>query len=296
MTVYQIWFIGIWKSTGHVIKVIVRLFLLIALFCLLGLPSAQAASPVRLAITAASGSGLEQEVVDYISNQFSGDPDVVVSTVNPDWYVLCNIDDNQNRFTGQIHSNGTVTVKTADGQIIGTFAAQKYNQDFSSDLGKPNNWQGAPLNKQLVQSATREVVTDLGTRATAKIKEAVQIELQARDSISQAESLADAERYSESIDILKKIGPDTVHYKDVQKLIVKLQMEKHALELVNNAEVKGKKGQYSEGIVLLKEVDPQTRYHKIALQLIARYKHNLELARLRTKNSARYKNTIGEKK
>jgi len=288
---------GIGKSTGQAIKMIVRLFLFVALFCwLLLAPSANAASPVRLAITAASGSGLEQEVVDYISSQFNGDPDVVISTVNPDWYVLCNINDNQDRFTGQIHSNGTVIVKTLDGQIIGTFSSQKYNQDFSLQLGASNNRQGAPLNKCLVESATRDVITNLGTSATTKIKEAVQVELQARDNISQAESLADTDQYNEAIDILKKIGPDTVHYKDVRKLIIKFQMEKHALELVNSAESKAKRGQYTEAIILLKEVDPQSKRHKTALQFIARYKHLLELARLRAQNSTKHKNTMGEKK
>jgi hypothetical protein len=198
-----------------------------------------AASPVRLAITANSGSGIEQDIVDYISNQFSNDPNVVISTVNPDWYVLCNMSGNENRFTGEIHSNGTVTVKTADGQIISTVSGQKYNQDYSSQLGKPGNWQGAPLNKQLVESASREVVNSLGERATAKIKDAVQVEIQARDQIAQAESLSKNNKYDEAITVLKKLGPDTVHFKAVQKQIVQLQAKKHALELAHSA--KGRK-------------------------------------------------------
>ena len=163
--------------------------------------------PVRLAITAVSGNGIEQDIADYISAQFSQDPNVVISTINPDWYVLCKINDNENRFTGQIRYNGTVTVKTADGQVIANLSAQSYNQDFSPQLGSAYNWQGAPLNKQLVQSAARDVVNDLGQKAAAKIKEAVPAEMQSREYTAQAEALANNDRYEEAIDALKRIRP-----------------------------------------------------------------------------------------
>lgn len=253
---------------------------------LLFVPAYATQEPVRLSITASSGSGTEQEIVDYISSQFSQDPNVVISTVNPDWYVLCKISDTEDRFTGQIRDNGTVTVKTPDGQTIATISNQSYKQDFSLQLGEKGNRQGVPLNKQLVQSASQEVVNSLGERATAKIKEAVQIELETREFIAQAELLADGDKYDDAVNVLKNIGPDSVHFQAMQKRISQYQMEKRVLELVNDARSKAKKGRYSEAITLLRDVNPQSKCHELAVKLISEYKRQLALARARVKHTS----------
>jgi hypothetical protein len=243
-----------------------RLFLAAAFMVpLLLLQQALAASPVRLAITAATNSGIEQEVGDQISRRFNDDPDVELSTVNPDWFVLCTIKDLQDRVGGQIRYNGTVTVKTHDGQIISTISMQQYNQDFSLE-------QGAPLNKQLVMSAANDVINGMAQRASSKIKEAVQVEIATRDTMATAEALADQDKYDEAIAELKKLSLDTVHYRESLKRIDQFVMEKHALESIQAAEVKSTSKHYSEAITLLKEVSPESKRHKTAVQLTQRYK------------------------
>jgi hypothetical protein len=210
------------------------------------------------------GSGIEQEIVDHISRQFDGDPSVVLSTVNPDWYVLCNIHEINDQMSGQIRYNGTVTIKTGDGQVVSTVAVQKYNQDFSLQPG-------APLNKKLVDGAAREVISGISDRAVEQIKQAVAVELQTREQIIQAEALANEDKYAEAVDTLGKIGPDTVHFKQVQKRIATFVMENKALTLVTGAQAKAKSGRYGEAISMLREVDPQSKRHKLAVQLIGRY-------------------------
>src|SRR5580693_3166201 len=92
--------------------------------------AALAAPPVRIAVVCGGGSGIEQEIVDRISNNLSSINDVVLSTVNPDWYVVCNINENIDQASGAVRYNGSVIVKTAGGHVISTKAVQKYNQDF----------------------------------------------------------------------------------------------------------------------------------------------------------------------
>ena len=231
---------------------------------LFGLP-ALAAPPVRLAVMPAGGSGIEQEIVDRISSQFEGDPSVVLSTVNPDWYVLCNIHESNDQVSGQIRYNGTVTIKTGDGQVVSTVAVQKYNQDFSLQPG-------APLNKKLVDSAARDVINAISERAVNQLKDAIQTELQSRDQIIKAEALASNDKYDEAIAILSNIGPETVHYKAVQKRLAQFQIEKQALELIQSAESKAKAGRYAEAIASLKGVDAKSKRYKMAMQLIGRYR------------------------
>ena len=234
----------------------------------------QARSAVRLSIRAASGSGIEQDIVDYISARFSDDSNVVISTVNPDWTVECQILDNQDRMGGQIRYNGTVTVKTLDGQVVGTVSVQKYNQDYSVEPG-------APLNKVLVNSAAKEVIGVVGERAAEKIHEAVEIEIQAREQIAKANLLADKDNYDEAIADLKEIGRDSVHFQAVQNSIAQFEMEKHALELIHSAEVKAKSGRYVQALEVLKEVDPKSKKYKYSRQLATKYRSLLEAARVR---------------
>lgn len=232
----------------------------------LALPAfADAPPPVRLSIVPSGGSGIEQDIVDNISSQFSDDPTVAISTVNPDWYVLCNIHESNDQVSGQIRYNGTVTIKTRDGQVVSTVAVQKYNQDFSLQPG-------APLNKKLVDSAAREVINAISERAVGKIRDAVNIEESAREQIIRAETLASDDKYAEAIDVLAALGPDTVHFDAAKKRIAQFQMEKRALELVSAAQTKAKAGSYREAIALLKDVDLQSKRHKEAIQLGQRYK------------------------
>lgn len=268
-------------------RLFASLFSFAFVFLMLASPGSFAAEAVRLAITAQTGSGIEQEIVDYISAHFKDSSSVVVSTVNPDWCVQCKIIDNQDRMTGQIRYNGTVTVKTADGQVVSTVSVQKYNQDFSSQVG-------TPLNKQLVDSAAREVISVVGQRATEKIEEAVEIELKTRDQIGQAESLANNDKYEDAISTLKEIGRDSVHFQTVQKTIVQYEVEKRALQLVHDAEVKAKQGQYTQAITTLKDVDPCSKRYKLSKQLTVKYRNLLAAAQARVRAKKLAKNNDNE--
>ncbi len=54
--------------------------------------AAQAAvPPVRMSVTPGGQSGIEQEVCDRLSMGLGNAQDVVISTVNPDWFVVCTI-------------------------------------------------------------------------------------------------------------------------------------------------------------------------------------------------------------
>jgi len=89
--------------------------------------------------------------------------------------------------SGQIRYNSTATVTTADGLVLATVSVQKYNQDFSDQIG-------TPLNKQLVDSAAREVISVVEQRAAEKIQEAVEIELKTREQTKLAESFANDDK------------------------------------------------------------------------------------------------------
>ncbi len=258
--------------------------LLISLICLSAFLSqaAIAAAPVRLSIMASSGSGIEQDIVDYIAAHFNDDSNVVISTVNPDWQVSCQIVDKQDRQSGQIRYNGTVTIKTLDGQVVGTVSVQKYNQDYSLE-------QGAPLNKQLVDSAAKEVIKVVGERAAEKINEAVEVEIQTRDQIAKANFLGDKDEYDQAIVVLKEIGRDSVHFQAVQKSIAQFEMEKRALELTRNAEAKAKIGQYSQAISLLKDVDIHSKRYKLSKQLTAKYRNLFAAIQRKTRVLAKNK-------
>jgi hypothetical protein len=177
---------------------------------------------------------------------------------------------------GQIRYNGTVTVKTPDGQVVSTISVQKYNQDYSVE-------QGAPLNKKLVDSAAREVIDAASQRATDKIQEAVEIEIKTRDQISTAEKLSKDDKYDDAIAILKGVGRDSVHFQAVQKTIAIYEMEKRALELVRTAEVKVKQGLYNSAIALLKDVDTHSKRYKLSKQLAVKYRNLLAAAQARAR-------------
>ena len=95
-----------------------RIALLLAGLCLcaiLAIP-AYAAPPVRVAVVPGGGSGMEQDVVDQISQQLGGMDGLELSTTNPDWYVVCNIKENIDQMSGQIRYNGNILIKTVSGK------------------------------------------------------------------------------------------------------------------------------------------------------------------------------------
>lgn len=170
--------------------------------------------PVRISITAGGGSGIEQDAADQISNQLSGQPNIVVSTVNPDWFVVCRVDQDLSRQDGSIRYNGTVTVKTPAGRVIKTFSVQKYNQDFSLH-------RGTPLNKALVDGAARDVISGMVERAVGPIEDAAQVEMQTRALLIQASKFASQGKYSDAIAQLTQVTQDSPHFDQARALISK---------------------------------------------------------------------------
>lgn len=238
--------------------------------------SALAAPPVRIAVVAGSGSGIEQEIADRISNQLSSMGDVALSTVNPDWYVVCNINESLDQGSGSIRYNGSVIVKTASGQVLHTAAVQKYNQDFSVSGG-------AQLNKKLVDNAARDVINSASSRVIGPIQQAVMVEMETRDRIIKAQTLGDGDQYEEAISLLRPITPDTPHFKDVRDLIDEMEMEQDALERMKASQAKASSGRYSEAIGIAKDVSKKSKRYRQAQGKIASWRAALAAsARKRT--------------
>lgn len=195
-------------------------FLLMLVFS----PAAQAAPPVRIAVVPGGGSGQEQEVVDRISDRLQEmQAQVALGTVNPDWYVVCNIKENLDQVSGQIHYNGTVIIKTNTdpATILGTVAVQKYNQDFSLQPG-------APLNKKLVDGAVRQVIAGLADRAMRPLQQAIEVEMETRDRMIKATELAQNDKYQDALDLLRPISPETPHFKQVRQMVAKYEQAQAA--------------------------------------------------------------------
>lgn len=230
--------------------------------------SATAAPPVRIAVVPGGGSGIEQDIVDHIANELQNNPDIALSTTNPDWYVVCNIHERLDQVSGSIRYNGTVTVKTTDGHIISTVAVQKYNQDFSLSPG-------APLNKYLVDSAAKEVISSISQRAIGPIQHAVQVEMETRERLVKAMALADDDKYEEAIALLSPISPETSHFKRVRELVDEFRMEEDTLEAMKNAQIKARQGRYSEAISMLKQVPKKSKRYKLAQEHTAIYRSRL---------------------
>jgi hypothetical protein len=227
----------------------------------LALPSL-AAPPVRIAVVPGGGSGIEQDVVDQISGQLQNTEDVVLSTVNPDWYVVCNVQEKMDQMSGQIRYNGTVTIKTTDGHVIGTYAVQKYNQDFSMSPG-------TPLNKALVDKAARDVIGQLANRAIGPLQQAVQIEMETRERVGKANELADQGKFDDALQLIEPITPDTPHFAQVQKLHEQLLADKQAVGFMQAGTEKEKAGRFAEALPIFRQVSPKSRLSKLAKQKVA---------------------------
>jgi hypothetical protein len=230
------------------------------------LPAAFAAKvpPVRMAIVPGGGSGMEQEVVDRISDQLQNNADIKVSTVNPDWMAVVNIVDKTDNIALSIRVNGTLTIKTRDGHVIDTVSVQTNKQDFSTSIGTPQ-----PLNKALVDSAAREVIDKLAERAINPITEAVAVEMKTREEIIQAQNLGDEDKYADALDILKAVGPETPHFKAVREMMAEFQMEQDALDLMREAKASVRAGKVRQAIAQLKAVNPKSKRYAPARQMIA---------------------------
>lgn len=250
---------------------LVKVFPLVALIVMVlaaAAPAIANAPPVRIAVVTGGGSGVEQSIVDKINDRLEQNPNVALSTVNPDWYVVCNIKEFMDQMSGQIRYNGTVLVKTVGGQIISSIAVQKYNQDFSLTPG-------TPLNKALVDRAAKEVIYAAAQRAVTPIERAVDVEMDTRNKIVKAQIMADSEQYDGAINALRMVTPDSPHFKNVRGLMDEFMAEKRAMEALKNAKANAAKGRYSSAINLLKPISPKSRYSAQAKKLLSTYRARL---------------------
>ncbi|MBX3153744.1 hypothetical protein KF728_26565 [Candidatus Obscuribacterales bacterium] len=233
-----------------------------AVFCCL--QAIAAAPPVRIAVVTGGGSGIEQEIVDKITNEIQNDPNVAVSTVNPDWYVVCNIKEMMDQMSGQIRYNGNVIIKTTKGKILDTVAVQKYNQDFSLTPG-------TPLNKALVDRAAREATQAAANRTIPAIQRAVQVEMETREQIIKAQIMAEQEEYDGAINALRLVTPDSPHFENARDLMAEFSMEKDALENLKKGQSLGAAHKYGPAIAALNAVPAKSKYKGKAKALAASY-------------------------
>ncbi len=264
---------------------------LLLLFNLAALPSEAAAPPVRIAVVTGGGSGIEQDIVDRITNRLSANPNVSISTVNPDWYVVCNIKEFMDQMSGQIRYNGNVLVKTGGGQVLSSIAVQQYKQDFSLSPG-------APLNKALVDRAAREATAGAADRVIPQLEQAIQIEMDTREKIIQAQISADGEQYDAAINQLRFVSPDSPHFQNARDLMNEFEMEKESLENLKKAESIAKQGKYSSAIAILKNIPKQSKYKAKANGLAASYSAALKRAsapKIVKKSSSSSKVASGDK-
>lgn len=246
--------------------------LLLAGLTLLGLTvqAAIAAPPIRVAVVPGSGSGMEQEVVDRITADLQSNPNVSLSTVNPDWFVQCNIIDRTDTAGGSVRVNGTVVIKTLNGHVLNTVSMQTNKQDFSLQPG-------TPVNKRLFDNAAREVVQGVVDRARQPLAAAIDLEITTRDQLMKAQSLADQDQYDEAMQTLAGVSQDSPHFQDARKLIGIYALEKEAVENMGQAKALAQKGKYSqaieainrynENIAALKKAERNKRYPSLATLL-----------------------------
>lgn len=221
--------------------------------------------PVRIAVIPGGGSGMEQDVVDRITNELQSNPNVKVSTVNPDWYVECSIFDRTDTGGGSVRVNGTVTIKTLDKHVLNTVSVQTNKQDFSLTPGMP-------VNKALADRGAREVISSLVDRARQPLSEAVDIEMQTRSKLMQAQILGDDDKFNDGLQLLMTVTQDSPHFEGARKLMGEFQMEQDAMDAVKDAESMAKQGKYRQAIELLKTVSPRSKRAVLAHALSSKYK------------------------
>ncbi len=225
-----------------------------------------AAPPVRIAVVTGGGSGIEQEIVDKITNEIQNNPNVSVSTVNPDWFVVCNVKEFMDQMSGQIRYNGNVIIKTAGkGQILNTVAVQQYKQDFSVTPG-------AQLNKALVDRAAKEATAAAAARTIPAIENAVVTEMETREKIIRAQIMAEEEQYDGAINSLRLVSPDSPHFENARDLMAEFSMEKAALANLKQAQAQAASGKYGAALATLKGIPAKSKYRGKANALASSYK------------------------
>lgn len=208
---------------------------------------------------------MEQDVVDRISSDLQNNPHAKVSTVNPDWFVQCNIVDRTDTVGASVRVNGTVTIKTVDGHILNTVSMQTNKQDFSLTPG-------TPVNKALFDRGVREVIQGLVDRARQPIAEAVEVEMQTREKLMKAQNLGDEDKYEDGIQILMSVSQDSSHFTGARKLLAEFQMEQDAMDMVKEAEDFARQGKYRQAAEILRGVNPKSKRAGLAKALSAKYK------------------------
>ncbi|MCA9803183.1 MAG: hypothetical protein KC777_14535 [Cyanobacteria bacterium HKST-UBA02] len=245
-----------------------KAIMLVLLAGILGListgPVFAGAPPVRMSIVTGGGSGIEQEIVDRLTARLSQNPNIAISTVNPDWNVTCSIKDFMDQMSGQIRYNGNVEVKTLSGHVIATVAVQQYKQDFSVTPGMP-------LNKALVDRAAREAVAGAADRAQGPIENAVRVEMDTREKIIKAQIMAEHEEYDGAINSLRLVSADSPHFQNARTLMEEFAMEKDALDKLRSAEASVKAGKVAQAVALLKQIPAKSKYSPRAKSLLASY-------------------------
>ncbi len=227
--------------------------------------------PVRIAVVPGGGSGMEQEVVDQISRDLQMNPKVKVSTVNPDWFVTCNILDRNDTVGQSVRVNGTVVIKTLDGHVVNTVSMQTNKQDFSLTPGMP-------VNKALANKGVGEVIVGLVQRIRQPLAEAVDVEIETREKLIKAQNLGDEDKYQEGIDILLSVSQDSPHFTGARKLMDEFQMEQEAMDMVNDAKALASEGKYSKAIDTLKAVNPKSKRYREGLVKALMNKYRAALA------------------
>ena len=230
--------------------------------------SASSAPPVRIAVIPGGGSGMEQEVVDRITADLQENPNVKVSTVNPDWFVQCNIFDRTDTSAASVRANGTVVIKTVDNHILNTVSVQTNKQDFSLTPGMP-------VNKALFDKGVREVIQSLVDRARQPLCQAIDVEMDTREKLMKAQTLGDEDKYPEGLQVLMTVTQDSPHFSGARKMMDEFQMEQDALEAVREGESLSRKGQYAKAITLLNGVNTHSKRSALAKALIAKYRRIL---------------------
>ena len=221
--------------------------------------------PVRIAVIPGGGSGMEQDVVDRITNELQANPHVRVSTVNPDWFVQCNIFDRTDTGAASVRTNGTVVLKTLDKHILNTVSVQTNKQDFSVTPGMP-------VNKALFDRSVREVIESLVDRARQPLQEAIDIEMETREKLMHAQAMGDDDRYADALQILMSVSQDSPHFTGARKMMDEFQMEQDAIDSIKEAESLARQGQFSRAVAVLKGVSPPSKRAGLAHALAAKYR------------------------
>lgn len=253
------------------VRVALWLILLVGIFALcssrvLG----EGTTSVRLSIVAGSSSGMEQEVIDRLSDQLSTVPNLIISTLNPDWIGTVSLVQSSDTVASGVRANGTLTIKTKDGQVIHTVSVQTNKQDFNLHPGVPS-----PVNNVLVDKAVHEVADLLVDRSSNEIKDAVALEIETRGKLNDAKHLGEQDKYAEALDIINSVTADTPHYQECQQLKGQFEDEQKAYNAMSEAESSIKLGRFSRAISQLREVDATSKRYRRAQNMIADTKQKL---------------------